>query len=68
MTYRILRRAWGKYTEVESGIDGWTAATLRAMDLDAKNHDGEYIVRSDGEPDDGYPKENNGYQSPMDWL
>ena len=46
--YRIVRRAFSKFTEVEV-VAGWLAAQLRAMDLQAERNDGEYLIRDIGE-------------------
>lgn len=50
ITYRIVRRAYGKYTEVET-VDGWMNAMNRSMALEYANKDGEYLLREVGEPD-----------------
>lgn len=49
MTYQIARRAFGKYTTIETGISGWVAAEMRASELRAEKQDGEYFTFRDDE-------------------
>lgn len=49
MTYKIACRAYGKYEIVETGIDGWVAAEIRASELQAERKDGEYFTFRDNE-------------------
>lgn len=48
-TYTIARRAFSKYTVIETGITGWLVAMDRASKMQAANRDGEYFVFFDGE-------------------
>lgn len=48
MDYRIVRRAYGQFTEIEI-VTGWQSAMLRSMELEAANRDGEYLLRKIGE-------------------
>lgn len=48
--YRIVRRAFSQFTEIEV-VAGWLPAQLRAMELQAERHDGEYLIRDIGEAD-----------------
>jgi hypothetical protein len=64
-TYQITRRAYSEYTPVETFTGTYIAATLRSMDLQFANKDGEYLVREIGAPN-WTPGQS--YQSPMDWL
>lgn len=48
-TYRIVKRAFSEYTEIET-VDGWLKAMERADYLQYTNNDGEYFVRSMEEP------------------
>jgi hypothetical protein len=48
-TYRIVRRAFSTYTDIEL-VEGWVNAELRAMSLKATNRDGDYLVRGIDEP------------------
>jgi hypothetical protein len=48
MDYRIVRRAWGQFAEIEI-VTGWQAAMLRSMELETTNRDGEYLLRHIGE-------------------
>jgi hypothetical protein len=50
-SYRIVRRAFSTYTDIESVEGTYCDATLRAMALEFLNADGEYLVRAPGEPD-----------------
>lgn len=50
MMYRIVCRAFGKFTEIETA-ETWLNAELRAMELQAANNDGEYMTRMAGEAD-----------------
>jgi hypothetical protein len=65
MTYQIARRAFSAYSTVET-VEGYVAAQLRAMSLQAANRDGEYMVFPANETPDCYPSQSS--QSPMDWL
>lgn len=65
MTFQIARRAFSTYTTVEV-VEGFVAATLRSMELQAANRDGEYMVFSaDETPGQRFAP---AVQSPMDWL
>lgn len=46
--YRIVRRAYSQFTEIEI-VEGWLPAQLRAMEIQAERHDGEYLIRNIGE-------------------
>jgi len=46
--YRIVRRAYSEFTEIEV-VAGWLPAQLRAMELQAERRDGEYLIRKIGE-------------------
>jgi hypothetical protein len=63
-TYRITKRAFGTYTEIEH-VTGWQAAMERSMALQFANKDGEYLVKELDEPN---WVGGSSYQSPMDWL
>jgi hypothetical protein len=65
MTYQITRRAYSEYTPVETFTGTYIAATLRSMELQFANKDGEYLVREMGAPDWTGGQSS---QSPMDWL
>jgi hypothetical protein len=65
MTYQITRRAYSEYTPVETFTGTRIAATLRAMEIQFANQDGEYLVREIGQPN---WTGGQSYQSPMDWL
>lgn len=65
MTFQIARRAFSAYTVVEM-IEGYVAAQLRSMELQAANADGEYMVFPANEtPGQRFSPVS---QSPMDWL
>lgn len=49
-TFRIIRRAFSQFTEVDVITTTWTAAQLIAMMMEAYNGDGEYFTRKTGEP------------------
>lgn len=59
--YRIVRRAFGEFTEIEV-VEGWLAAQLRAMELEANRKDGEYLTRKIGE---GYHRDGSNNQCPV---
>jgi hypothetical protein len=64
-TFQIARRAFGAYTTAET-VDGYVAAQLRAMALQAANADGEYMVFPANEtPGQRFTPAT---QSPLDWL
>lgn len=65
MTFQIARRAFSTYTTIEI-VDGYVAAHLRAMSLQAANRDGEYMVFAADETPGQRPTQVS--QSPMDWL
>ncbi len=68
MRYRIVRRANSEYTTVETlpwGYGYVRALLIAEIWLEQTNHDGEYLVRGDDEPDQ---KSTSSYQSGMDWL
>lgn len=50
-TFRIVRRAFSQFTEVDVIETTWTAAQLIAMLMEAYNGDGEYMLRDVGEAD-----------------
>lgn len=63
--FQIARRAFSAYTTVET-VEGFVAAQLRAMALQAANADGEYMVFPASEtPGQRFSPVS---QSPMDWL
>jgi hypothetical protein len=64
-TYQITRRAFSEYTPVETFTGTYCAATLRSMELQFTNKDGEYLVREPGEPNWTGGQFS---QSPMDYL
>lgn len=65
-TYRIVRRAYSEYTDVEIFNGGYLDAILRAMVLENINKDGEYIVRRMDQPN---KEDVGGYvQSGFDYL
>ena len=65
MTFQIARRAFSNYTTVEM-VEGYVAAHLRSMELQAANADGEYMVfRADEAPGQRFSPAS---QSPLDWL
>lgn len=67
--FTISRRAYSKYTAVESFTGTWVAAQLRAMDLQAERKDGEYDVYSPSEEIGSHGRgPSSSYQSGMDWL
>lgn len=43
-SYRLVRRAFGEYHNVEVIDVTWVAAMLIAMKMQAYNNDGEYLV------------------------
>lgn len=51
--YRIVRRAFGQYHEVEVISVTWVAAMNIAMKMEAYNGDGEYLVYR---ADESYPR------------
>lgn len=51
--FRIVRRAYGKFTEIETLETTWTAAMNIGMAMEAYNHDGEYLVYF---ADEAYPR------------
>lgn len=65
-TFKIARRAYSNHTVVELFSGSWVDATLRAMDLEHQNKDGEYMVWGADETPGWRP--GSSYQSPMDWL
>ena len=63
--FQIARRAYGDYTVVEM-VNGYLAASLRAMALEYERSDGEYFV-FDADETPGW-REGSSYQSGLDWL
>lgn len=57
--FRIVRRAWGQFTETETFTGTWTAAMCQAMAIEAERRDGEYSVRFPGEALVSGPSANN---------
>ena len=51
MSYRIVRRAFGRYEIIENNITDLMYAINRAMKLEFENNNGEYFVRRKDEPD-----------------
>ena len=43
-SFRIVRRSFGSFSEVETLNVTWVAAMNIAMMMEAYNHDGEYLV------------------------
>jgi hypothetical protein len=63
--FQIARRAFGSYTTVEM-VEGYQAASLRAMALEFENADGEYFVYG---ADEAPGQRASGIsQSSLDWL
>lgn len=65
-TYRIVRRAFSQYTDVETFEGSWLGAMQRADKLQATNRDGEYLLRKPGEPNQSF--ESSYVQSGFDYL
>ncbi len=65
MTFQIARRAFSNYTTVET-VEGFVAANLRSMELQAANRDGEYMVFPANEAPGQRPAPYG--QSGLDWL
>ena len=63
--FQIARRAYGEYTVVET-VNGYPAASLRAMVLEYARGDGEYFVYDIDETPG--QRACAAYQSPLDWL
>jgi len=63
--FQIVRRAYGRYTVVEI-VNGYQAASLRAMALEYERSDGEYSVYAADE----LPAQRAAPygQSGLDWL
>lgn len=68
MTYQIARRAYGKYETVETGIDGWVVAEVRAMALQSEKQDGEYFTFRDDETPCSRPSGNCAVQTAFAYL
>lgn len=66
-TYRIVRRAFGIFTEIER-VDGWLNAQLRAMELERQSGDGEYLLRLVGEDDHRAPSTQCPVQAAFAYL
>lgn len=64
-TYRIVRRAFGSYADVEVMNCSWLDAMNRADELQRTRRDGEYLLRRGDQPN---WEPSPSYQSPMDWL
>lgn len=62
---RIVRRAYGEYTDIASVPSGLLVAWNLADDLERANNDGEYFVRGFDEPN---WRPGTAYQSGFDWL
>lgn len=67
-TYQIARRAFSKYTVIETGISGWVNAEIRAMELQAANQDGEYFTFRDDEIVGSRPSVNCPVQAAFAYL
>jgi hypothetical protein len=65
-TFRIVRRAYGKYEVVGEFTGTWSAAECHAMALQAERRDGEYSTRFP--EDDITPAKSSYGQSGFDWL
>jgi hypothetical protein len=63
-TYRIVKRAFGTYTDIKT-IEGWLPAMTEASTMQFANKDGEYLVKELDEPN---WVGGSSYQSPMDYL
>jgi hypothetical protein len=50
-SYRIVRRAFGQYIEIDVISTDWVSAELICMMMEAYNRDGEYMLRTMDEPD-----------------
>lgn len=50
-TFRIVRRAFGQYVEIDMVVTTWVDAMQIADMMTAYNGDGEYDVRFPGEAD-----------------
>ena len=57
-TFRIVRRAYSQYADIETFTGTWFQADDRAMMLQRANLDGEYLVRLPDQPN----WEPGGYQ------
>lgn len=68
MTYQIARRAYGKYETIETGIESWVAAEVRAMALQAEKNDGEYFTFRDDETPCSRPSVNCQVQAAFAYL
>lgn len=49
--FRIIRRAFGQFTDVDTVETTWTAAMNIAMMMETYNGDGEYDIRFPDEAD-----------------
>lgn len=65
-TYKIARRAFGKYEVIEEFTGSWVGAVNRCDALRAERNDGEYFEFGPGETVG--PREGAASQSPFDWL
>ena len=52
--WRIVRRAYAKYEQIAT-CDDWLTLMTIADHLEKTMKDGEYLVRHENEPDEGYP-------------
>ena len=66
-TFKIVRRAYGKYEVVGAFTGTWSAAQCHAMELQARNNDGEYDTRTEDQPIGPLAPSSYG-QSGFDWL
>ncbi len=65
-TYRIVKRAFSEYTEIET-VEGWVNAMERASILEFTHNDGEYLVLSMDEPNKTESTDPY-FQSGLDYL